>query len=68
MINTHKVKIRMVERKINQKKLAALMGLAQSTLSQKINNSRPMDLEEAEKMSKLLNISKEEFSEYFFSR
>lgn len=68
MIDTHKVKVRMMEKEINQKKLATLMGMAQSTLSQKINNSRPMNLEEAEEMSKLLNISQEEFSEYFFSR
>lgn len=66
MINANKIKIRMLEKNMTQKDLAVMMGMAQSTLSQKINNIRPMDLNEAENMSELLDIPQEEFALYFF--
>lgn len=66
MINANKIKIRMLEKNMTQKDLAVMMGMAQSTLSQKINNVRPMDLNEAENMSELLEIPQEEFALYFF--
>lgn len=66
MINTNKIKARMVELQLTQKDVAKSLGLAQPTVNQKINNIRPMDLDEAEKLSSLLNISPDEFSMYFF--
>lgn len=66
MINTNKIKGRMAEMQLTQKEVAASLGLAQPTVNQKINNIRPMDLNEAEKLSVLLNIPPEEFSSYFF--
>lgn len=68
MINANKIKIKMLEKEMTQKDLAVLMGMAQSTLSQKINNIRPMDLNEAENMSELLDIPQEEFALYFFCK
>lgn len=56
----------MAELQLTQKDVAESLGLAQPTVNQKINNIRPMDLDEAEKLSDLLNISPEEFSVYFF--
>lgn len=56
----------MVELQLTQKDVANSLGLAQPTVNQKINNIRPMDLDEAEKLSKLLQISPEDFSLYFF--
>lgn len=58
----------MAELQLTQKDLAKSLGLAQSTVNQKLNNSRPMYLEEVEKLSDLLCISPEEFSIYFFYR
>lgn len=66
MINTNKIKGRMAELQITQKDVAKSLGLAQPTINQKINNIRPMDLDEAEKLSELLNIKPEDFAVYFF--
>lgn len=68
MINTNKLKGRMAELQITQKDIAKSLGLAQPTVNQKINNIRPMDLNEAEKLSKLLHIKPEDFAVYFFYR
>ena len=68
MINTNKIKGRMSEMQLTQKDIAEKMGLAQPTVNQKINNIRPMDLDEAEKLSDILKISEEEFPSYFFYR
>lgn len=66
LINTNKIKGRMAEMQITQKDVAKTLGLAQPTVNQKINNIRPMDLDEAEKLSDLLNIKPEDFAVYFF--
>lgn len=66
LINANKIKGRMAELRITQKDVANTLGLAQSTVNQKINNIRPMDLNEAEKLSDLLNLGPEDFPIYFF--
>lgn len=68
MINTNKIKGRMAELQITQKDVANSLGLAQPTVNQKINNVRPMDLNEAEKLSDLLHIKPEDFAVYFFCK
>lgn len=68
LINTNKIKGRMAELQITQKDIANSLGLAQPTVNQKINNVRPMDLNEAEKLSDLLHINSEDFATYFFYR
>lgn len=68
MINTLKIKAKMVEFDITQKKLAEELRLSQSTINLKLNNSRAMYLEEAEKISVLLKIPSNEFSDYFFKQ
>lgn len=68
MINTLKIKAKMVEFDITQKKLAQALKLSQSTINLKLNNSRAMYLEEAEKISVLLKIPSNEFSDYFFKQ
>ena len=52
---------------INQKDVAKELNLAPPTVSQKINNIRPMDLDEAEALAKMLKIPLSDFGEYFFS-
>lgn len=66
MINTNKIKGRMAELNITQKDVAVALNIAQPTANQKINNVRPMDLDEAEKLSELLKIPSTEFELYFF--
>ena len=66
MINTRKIKGRMVELGITQKDLSKAIGISQTAVCQKLSNKRPMNLKEAEEISRLLCIGNEEFSIYFF--
>ncbi|HIT65844.1 MAG TPA: helix-turn-helix transcriptional regulator [Candidatus Merdisoma merdipullorum] len=66
MVNSNKIKGRLVELGLTQKDVSTALNIAQPTANQKINNVRPMDLNEAERLSELLKISPEEFREYFF--
>ena len=66
MVNSVAIKQRAKEKDIRLKEMARAMGVKQPTANQKINNIRPMLLEEAEKLAQLLGISDEEFRFYFF--
>jgi transcriptional regulator with XRE-family HTH domain len=68
MLNVAKIRGRMAELGIGQKEVAQAMGVAQSTVSLKLNRARPMDLDEAEKLAKLLKINDSQFGEYFFAQ
>lgn len=67
MINSKKIKERMAERSITQRQLAKELGIATPTMNQKINNVRPMDLKEAEKIAEVLHIPVSDFKEFFLS-
>ncbi|MBR6337364.1 MAG: helix-turn-helix transcriptional regulator [Ruminococcus sp.] len=67
MVNTNKIKGRMKELEITQADVAKCLDIAQPTANQKINNVRPFDLDEAEKLSALLGIESGEFGLYFFA-
>lgn len=56
----------MLELRLTQKDVAFSLEIAQPTANQKINNIRPMRLDEAEKLSVLLKIPVNEFGNYFF--
>ena len=66
MINSQKLKERLKELGLSQSKLAAQLGVASSTMTQKINNVRSMSLDQAEKIAEILQISDAEFCHYFF--
>lgn len=66
MINTKKIKGRMAELGLTQKDISTALNLSQSTVSQKINNIRIMNLDEAECLAKLLLLSSEDIETYFF--
>lgn len=66
MVNSNKIRARIVELGLTQKDVARELKLAEATVSQKINNVRPMDLEEAFAIAKILKIADEDFREYFF--
>lgn len=68
MINTGKIKGRLAEMGLTQKDVAIALEIAQPTANQKINNIRPMDLNEAEKLAYLLHLRPEEFQLYFFTQ
>lgn len=68
MVNTNKIKARIVELGINQQDVAKALGIAQPTLSQKINNIRPIDVNEALMLADFLKIQPTEYPAYFFMR
>lgn len=68
MVNTNKIKARIVELGTNQQDVAKALGIAQPTLSQKINNIKPIDLNEALELADLLKIEPVEYPVYFFLR
>lgn len=68
MLNVNKVRGRLAELNLTQKDVANALGIAAPTASQKLNRVRPMDLDEAEKLAKLLQIQDSEFREYFFAQ
>lgn len=66
MVNSNKIKGRIVELGMTYKDVAGALNIALPTVSQKINNVRPMNLDEAEKLGHLLKIRDGEFTAYFF--
>ena len=67
MLNTNKIRGRIVELGMTNKDVASALHIALPTVSQKINNVRPMTLNEAETLGKLLKIKSEDFTAYFFA-
>ena len=67
MVDTKEIKKLMKEKKKNQKDLAKALHLKQPTVSQKLNNVRPLDLEEAVIIAEELGIENEKFGKYFFA-
>lgn len=67
MVNTNKLKGRMKELEITQFDVAKELKLSPPTVSQKLNNVRDFNLEEAEKLSDMLGIEVGEFGVYFFA-
>ncbi len=61
-----KIKARMVEKGMNQSRLATELGVGVSTISQKLNNERRITINEARKIQKILQIADEDFCKYFF--
>ena len=67
-MDTLKIKAKIVENGLTQKDVAKALSIAEPTVSQKINNIRPTNLNEAKKLMDLLKISEEEFPKYFFTQ
>lgn len=67
MVNSKKLKDRAKSLGIRQVDIAKALDLQQSTVNQKLNNVRPMTLQEAETIAEILKITGEEFASYFFA-
>lgn len=59
----------MAELQLTQKDIAKkeVWDCALPTVSQKINGIRPVSLDEADSLAKLLQLSNEEYKEFFFA-
>ncbi len=67
MVNTRKLKAKLIELGLTQGDLADKLGISTCTVNQKINNVRPLKLSEANKIAKILKIKDWEFKDYFFA-
>lgn len=65
MINTAKIKGRIVEKGLTIQAIAPKIPCSAYTLGQKIGNESPMNLEEAMVLVEELDITKEEFADFF---
>lgn len=66
-MNTEMIKDRLSRLGLTQEDLAKTLGIATCTMNQKLNNIRPLKLDEADKIGSMLNLSDEEFRAYFFA-
>lgn len=68
MINIPKLRGKIVENEMSISDLAEKMGISKSTLYQKINNNGvSFTIDEVVTISKVLNLSKDEFNNIFFA-
>lgn len=67
MINSGKLKGRMVEKGISQQEAAKILGIKQPTFSQKCHGSRDFKAGEVKKLVELLDIADEDVVKYFFA-
>lgn len=66
MVNTNKLRGRIMEQGLTIGGLAPMVGLSPSTLGRKIKNHADMTLGEVESIRCVLNIPPERVMEYFF--
>lgn len=68
MINTAKIKGRIVEKGKTIQSIAPKIPCSPYTLGQKLSNETPMNLEEAIILSDELDITKDEFADFFLNK
>lgn len=66
MINTRKIKGRMVELGISQQDAAKRLDIKQPTFNQKLNGTRDFKIGEVQELVNLLEIADDDVAEYFF--
>lgn len=68
MLNTKKIKARMVEMGLTQKDLAGsdCLNCSETSVSQKLNRIRPLTIEEADALGRKLQLSARQYYEIFF--
>ena len=67
MLNTSKIRGRMVQLGISNSEVASALDLSVPVTVKNLNNICIRNLREAEKLAELLQISDEAFGEYFFA-
>ena len=67
MVNTNKIRGRIMEQGLTIGSLAPLVGVSPSTLGRKIKNNADMTLGEVEAIRDVLKIPPERVMEYFFT-
>ena len=67
MLNSLKIRGRITEKGKTIGLIAPKMGMTSYTLGQKILNKKPMSLDEAQHLAKELDITEDEFKEFFLN-
>ncbi len=67
MVNTNKIRGRIMEQGLTIGSLASIIGISPSTLGRKIKNHADMTLGEVESIRDILKIPPERVVEYFFT-
>lgn len=67
MINSNKLKAKIIENGYNNQTLAPLIDITAYTLGQKIANKTPFNLGEVSELQKLLKLEENEIIEIFFT-
>lgn len=68
MVNSNKIKSRIIEKGLTQEYVADKMKLSQSAFNLKLNNSRCFRLEEMFELAELLGVECEDLKKYFFKQ
>lgn len=68
MVNSNKIKSRIIEKGLTQEYVADKMKLSQSAFNLKLNNSRAFGLEEMFNLAEFLGIECDELKQYFFKQ
>ena len=68
MMNSKKIKGRIIELGMTMGEVAEKMGLSPYTFGKKISGKSKTYIVEAEKIAKILKISDNDFNEYFFKK
>lgn len=66
MVNTRKLRGRIIEQGFNYEKVAEVMNLSACTFGKKLRNVSQMTLDEAKLLMIFLEIPADEFFEYFY--
>lgn len=66
MINTNLVKERMSKLSLTQEEVAKRIEISRPIFNLKLNNKRPMKLEEVKRLSEVLELDGDQLQSYFF--
>ena len=67
MVNTNKLKAKMVERGMNVEDLAKFTGIAKATIYRRFKNPSDITIEEADKLASTLDMNTDETRAIFFA-
>lgn len=66
LVDSKRIRARMIMLGLRNRDLAKAWGCAEQTASQKLNGTRPLSLEEANKLAQLLKLSEVEYYVFLF--
>lgn len=68
LVDSKRIRARMIMLGLRNRDLAKAWGCAEQTASQKLNGTRPLSLEEANKLARLLKLSEVEYYVFYLNQ